>query len=322
MGTGTKKGPLAEPFKSYPRPLLGGLEADEGGGATDGGTEHEGRGDVEETALLHAHEDLHTEAGVLVDGVRDFEAGDVHGVREGGGEGDRVRTSDPASEVFAVGGEVGELVDAGTGDDAEVTVADDVSTEDVVADDRGVSAEVRHIRAVQHGVARARGLGVVEGLLHGDELGVREVGTGGRGDAVVGVRNLGVDDVHDLLGETDGGGLDEVVDEEVSAVVLHVGRGEAGGDLVLGQRDGGGRDGRVVLRSVAAGTERGRGGDADQRNLEAHAGRAGAGGEDRGDTREDGQLVLQGGEDASAEDSGSGRDGVSHVGGLGRVEGN
>ncbi|NCX56777.1 MAG: hypothetical protein EBW87_06230, partial [Burkholderiaceae bacterium] len=110
---------------------------------------------------------------------------------------------------------------------------------------------------------------------------------------------LGVDDVHDLLGETDGGGLDEVVDEEVSAVVLQVRRGEAAGDLVLGQGDGGRGDRRVILRQVAAGAEGSSGRDADEGHLDAHARRAGAGGEDSRDARKHRELVLQSGQHAS-----------------------
>ena len=122
-------------------PLLGGgLEAVEGGRATDSGTEEQRGGDVVVAALFLAHEDLDAEAGVGVDSVGDFEARDF-GHREGRGDGDGVSAAGEASEVFAVRREAVPLVDSGTGEGTDLAGGQDAGTEDGVADDGGVTEE-------------------------------------------------------------------------------------------------------------------------------------------------------------------------------------
>ncbi len=129
-----KRPPLLGALSVVSWPLLGGLEAVQGGRATDSRTEEQRGGDVVVAALLLAHEDLDAEAGVGVDSVGDFEARDF-GHREGRGDSDSVSAASEASEVFAVRREAVPLVDSGASEGADLAGGQDASTEDGVADD-------------------------------------------------------------------------------------------------------------------------------------------------------------------------------------------
>ena len=96
------------------------------------------------------------------------------------------------------------------------------------------------------GLARRDALG-------GDDFGVGQVRAGVGGRAVVRGDDEAVDFRHALLGEGDGGGLDEVVREEGHAVLADVQRGEAAGDLEVLQGDARGGDGVRQGRSARAG---------------------------------------------------------------------